>query len=491
MTASNPKTCRARLPAFLALGFSLLTASCQSSQVVMNKPLPFNQSGQPEYTGGYRMFDLLQKQQGEIYSAVAFSGGGKRSAAFAHGALRGFRDVGVDDAYGHHRLLDLIDFIGAVSGGSFPAMHYGLNRDKSFDTFPKDFLYRDIEAFIWGIYLLPWNWEWLINPLFGTNDAMADVYDRLMFHGATYADLGRNGLPLISVNATDITNGVSFPFVQSTFDLICSDLRRFPVARAVAASNGFPILFTPITLTSHRQECGAGRPRYLGAENHEPSNAFSRRVELTRVENRYLDHDATRYVHLMDGGIADNLAMRSLINAFYVLDKSNPQFRRVALQTRRVLVMSIDGQAASNPTLGQQRIVTGLSQVFSAVSGTQIDAYNFETLLLAEQQVNRIVDLMKQVRCAEAPVINGHRCDDVRGKLIHVSLAGVADPQERERLQAIRTGLTIPDRDVDALVASGEKQVRDNPELRELLMGLDEPPLPTSAPKSADRQTLR
>ena len=42
-----------------------------------------------------------------------------------------------------------------------------------------------MNAFVWGIYLLPWNWEWLINPLFGTNDAMAAVYDRLMFHGAT------------------------------------------------------------------------------------------------------------------------------------------------------------------------------------------------------------------------------------------------------------------------------------------------------------------
>ena len=86
---------------------------------------------------------------------------------------------------------------------------------------------------------------------------MAEVYDRLMFHDATYADLIRSGLPMISINATDVANGVSFPFLQGAFDLICADLSTYPVARAVAASTGFPILFTPITLTSHRKDCGA------------------------------------------------------------------------------------------------------------------------------------------------------------------------------------------------------------------------------------------
>ena len=89
---------------------------------------------------------------------------------------------------------------------------------------------------------------------------MAEVYDRLMFQGATYADLKRQGLPMISANATDIAGGIAFPFNQPSFDLLCSDLDTFPVARAVAASNGFPVVFSPVTLDSFRRDCLAHPP---------------------------------------------------------------------------------------------------------------------------------------------------------------------------------------------------------------------------------------
>lgn len=471
---SGSSTRRRRWWALLAMFPALILVACQTSQVVMNEKLPQPAGNATPYGGGYRMLDMIRPHQGEILMALAFSGGGKRSAAFAHGALRGLRDIPVMENGKTRRLLDEVDYIASVSGGSFPAMHYGLYRDKSFETFPKDFLYRDIESYIYGIYLLPWNWEWLINPLYGTNDAMAAIYDKLMFHGATYADLLKQGLPVISINATDIANGVSFPFTQPTFDLLCSDLTKFPVARAVAASNGFPVLFSPITLNSYRPDCHGQRPPDAPPANWATDTGLSRRAEAAQIANRYLDPDRTKYVHLMDGGIADNLALRALLNAFIGLDQDNEAVHRLALTTRRVLIISVDGEAAADPTLGRQRIVTGLSQVFSAVSGSQIDAYNFETLVLAQDQVQAMVARLKRDRCAQAPIIDGHACDDVTGNLVHLSLSDVSDPVARARLQAIPTGLTIPKQDVDTLVAYGEKLIRDNATIQATVSGLDE-----------------
>ncbi len=86
----------------------------------------------------------------------------------------------------------------------------------------------------------------------GTNDRMTWVYDRLMFHGATFADFFRRGRPQVSINATDISFGSPFGFLPQTFDVICSDLATLPIARAVAASNGFPVLFSPVTLRNYR-----------------------------------------------------------------------------------------------------------------------------------------------------------------------------------------------------------------------------------------------
>jgi NTE family protein len=288
------------------------------------------------------------------------------------------------------------------------------------------------------------------------------------------AELLKQVLPVISIDATDIANGVSFPFTRRTFDLLCSDLTKFSVARAVAASNGFPVLFSPITLNSYRPDCHGQRPPDTPSASWATDTGLSRRAQDAQIANRYLDFDRTKCVHLMDGGTADNLALRALISAFIGLNKNIGAVHRVALTTRRVLVISIDGEAATDPTLGRQRIVTGPGQVFSAVSGSQIDAYNFETLVLAQDQVKAIVENLKRDRCAQAPIIDGHACGDVRGNLVHLSLSDVSDPAARACLQAIPTGLTIPTQDVDTLVAYGENLVRDNATIHATISGLDD-----------------
>jgi len=231
--------CRRPLRQILSALTLMLSCGCQTAMVPTNRPLPQNAEGIPEYRPGYALLPMLQQPQGEIVFIMAFSGGGKRSAAFAHGVLRGLRQIPVVENGRTRSLLDELDYIAAVSGGSFPAMHYGLYHDRSFEIFPREFLKVDINAYVYGTYLLPWNWEWLVNPFYGTNDRMAEVYDRLMFRGATYADLLRQGLPVISIDATDIANGIAFSFTQPTFDLICSDLSSFPVARAWRRATAF------------------------------------------------------------------------------------------------------------------------------------------------------------------------------------------------------------------------------------------------------------
>ncbi len=469
-----------------ALGaLALAAAGCQATDIVVNSPLPKDAANWPIYRDEYSLASMLEDPKGEIIAAVAFSGGGKRSAAFGHGALKGMSKLAFNEEGKEITLLDEIDYISGVSGGTFPAAHYGLYRDKSFATFDHDFLKVDINAYIYGTYLAPWNWAWVFDPYYGTNDRMAEIYDRLMFHGATYADLWKAGLPMISVNATDIANGTTFSFTQTTFDLICSDILDFPIARAVAASNGFPVLFTPITLTSYQSQCqGSKSPLATTATPEELKDPRSRRAGLARMAQRYMDPALTKYVHLMDGGIADNLGLRALINGVIGFDDSSASFGQIALNTRRVLIISVDGEAAADPTLNQEQVVTGLGQIFSAVSGTQIDSYNFETLLLTSAQVDDLVARLKKGRCAVAKMIRGYACDDVKGYVVHISLAGVADPEVRKRLQAIPTGLTIDDADVDALVAWGEKLVLDDKDIRAAVAGLEGKGSPAKAPGS-------
>lgn len=457
----------------------LLAALAGCSTAPVNQPLtelaPVNE---PQWiaSGGYRIPVLDDNgSSDQLLVLLASSGGGKRSAAFSYGVLRGMRDFPIVVEGRERRLLDELDVIAAVSGGSFPAAYYGLHRDTIFADFEQDFLKRDIEAYIWGIYLLPWKWEWWVNPLYGTNDEMGNVYDDLMFHGATYADLIKQGKPFISINATDINYGRVFPFTQDQFDLICSDLSSYPIARAVAASNGFPVLFTPITLENHAAECGGRAPAWIKEVGE--GKEFARQRYLAEFARLYLDPVQTRYVHLMDGGISDNLALRQMINNVLIHADDSRLIHALGFdRVRRIVLISADGQASRDSSWPQQRTVTSLGQIISAVSGTQIDSYNFETLLLVEQQLDRLVQSLRRVRCEDGSIIDGHPCDDVQGHFVHLSLSQIPDTGVREELQQIPTGLTIPDEAVDKLVSVGEALVHDSEVLAEFKRSLEEAP---------------
>ncbi|WP_198371036.1 patatin-like phospholipase family protein [Roseomonas rosulenta] len=448
-----------------ALMLAILGA-CQGPGDTLNAPLVRGADGAADFGANYGFELVSSGRTGEHLVLLAFSGGGKRSAAFAHGALEGMRRMPV----GRTTLLDQVDYISAVSGGSFPAVHYGLYREDSFSTFREDFLDRDINAYIYGTYLLPWHWEWVVRSDVGTNDRMARVYDTLMFRGATFGDLARRGPPLVSVNATDIANGVPFPFLGTTFGLICSDLNAFPLARAVAASNGFPVLFSAITLRNHADRCGTARPRTAPPrEWSDLDGEAERRAQFARLAERYADPARQPWVHLLDGGISDNLALRGLLYIFLRLQDEPEALRSLASRTRRVIVISVDGEAAQDPQIARQRSFGGLSQILGAVSGTQIDAYNFETRLVMRRQVADVVERLRAERCRTATRVEQRNCRDVDGAFVHLSLADVGDESLRTRLQMIPTGLTIPRADVDALLEQGINAVTGNARIRELL----------------------
>ena len=475
----------------LTLLLSVTVSGCASLIVADTTPLPparLQPPGSERISkGGYSLDTIAASPDTpDLLVIVAMSGGGKRSASFSYGALKGLRELMVPTSVGPRPLLNEVDAIAGVSGGSFTAAYYGLHRDATFGRYEDDFLYRDTESHIFGIYLLPWNWTWLVDPTVGTNDFMEQVYDRQMFHGARFADLEEIGRPLIAIGATDISFGTPFLFTQDRFDLICSDLDDFPVARAVAASNGFPGLFSPVTLTNHAAACGGRRPGWLRrVTDAQRSDPRSRVANEARSAERYLDSERTKYVHLVDGGVADNLAMRAAGAEMQAMAQPSPQTKTSRGEhLRRVLVLSVDGQGSQDSSVAQRRVVGGIFSLFGLVAGVTIDRFNFETLSTVDQQLREFVTAIERERCARAPLIDGVPCTDVSGELVHISLAGLPESPYKEQLLAIRTGLTIPRRDVDLLIEAGRTGVVNSAPLHDFLNNY--PPMPVAAASKTD-----
>ena len=95
---------------------------------------------------------------------LTFSGGGTRAAALAYGVLEVLRATPIVWEGERRSLLDEVDVISAVSGGSFTAAYYALKRERAFADFESAFLKRDVEADLRRQLLSPVNWARLASP---------------------------------------------------------------------------------------------------------------------------------------------------------------------------------------------------------------------------------------------------------------------------------------------------------------------------------------
>ncbi len=137
-----------------------------------------------------------------------------------------------------------------------------------------------------------------------------NFYEDTVFGRATFADLKRAGGPLILINASDLGYGLRFSFVQEYFNLLCSDIASFPVARAVTASSAVPVLFNPVVVENY-DECKSTKPEWLLAADRRSADD-PQLAQVVEGLKTYFNKDKCRYAHFVDGGVTDNLGLRAI-----------------------------------------------------------------------------------------------------------------------------------------------------------------------------------
>ena len=307
---------------------------------------------------------------------LAFSGGGTRAAAFSYGVLEELRRTEVVVDGQHRRLLDEVDLITGVSGGSFTALSYALYGDKLFSEYETRFLKRNVQGALLGRSLNPFNWPNLIGGSYGRSELAADYYDEILFQGATFADLRDKPTPTAVAGGTDLTNGARFAFSQNDFDMLCSDLNKVRLARAAATSSAVPVVLSPVTFNNYAGRCDYKYPAWLkDVIDHNKDS-----VPAKRLLQRYHDIQDFRnskdhpYIHLVDGGLADNLGVRAILEAIDEFE-TNAAFREAFhLQTASGSPQprSADrGQFArcAQDQLGQARVTARDSERAAAILG--------------------------------------------------------------------------------------------------------------------------
>src|SRR5258706_9926323 len=156
---------------------------------------------------GYRFRNLSNTGNSDsLQIFLAFSGGGTRAAALSYGVLEELARTQIVWEGQRRRLLDEVDYISAVSGGSFTAAFYALYGDRIFADFEDKFLNRNIQRQLMWRLCSPLYWGRLASPHFNRNDMAAEFYNCHLFRGKTFGDLFQQKRPpILSLHATDMS----------------------------------------------------------------------------------------------------------------------------------------------------------------------------------------------------------------------------------------------------------------------------------------------
>jgi NTE family protein len=462
---------------FVLLAVAVLIAGCAATRQV-NPPI-----AEVHPTEGYRFIAREAKRPAnndkDTLVILTFSGGGTRAAAFAYGVLEVLRRTEVNLPNGNRaRLINGVDIITGVSGGSFTALAYGLYGDKLFDTYEKRFLKRNVEnALLTGV-LNPANWAALSSDAWGRSEMAAQFYDEILFDGATFADLDRGSGPFIMVQTTDISTGSRFAFTQPAFDLICSDLSKVRLARAAAASSAVPLVLSPITLNNYGGTCGFKYPDWIvvAADPDNPARPAARAIKRMEETLAFQDSKSRPYLHLVDGGLADNLGMRAVLEALEELEAVRLRGGKTPLDNiNKIVVVVVNSLSVPKTNWDQSERPPGNIEILIKATGVPIDRYSYETIELLRDIMARW-GMMRMIRDSAAfdrtkdPRLAGLiNAPSARLYAIDVSFSALKDPKEFEYLNDLPTSFSLTDEQVDRLRAAAGKILLESPDFQRLV----------------------
>jgi len=424
---------------------------------------------------GYRAkFMGVQGNSPNILFYLTFSGGGTRATSLSYGVLEELRKTEVVIDGKKRRLLDEVDVISSVSGGSFTAGYYGLFGERIFQDFESKVLKKNIQGALTSrTFLNPINWVRLSFATFDRSDLAAEYYDKYIFEGGTFGDIVARKGPLILINATDMITGTRATFIQELFDLICSDLSRFPVARAVAASSAVPVLLSPITLHNYAGTCGYKPPKITDdvLKEHDVSK---RQFHLLDDIKPYLDVKKTPYIHLVDGGIADNLGLRAVLDRVHALgDFWTTLKRSKAENVHKVVFLVVNAETEVDHVWTLSDKPPPFSAMLQSYVSIAITRYNFETVMLLRESFNRWTDEVQKNRCGNSPIYTEPgACGDINFYLIEVKFDALSDETERSYFKRLPTSFSLKPEQVDKLREVAHRIMAESPEFQRLLKDL-------------------
>ncbi len=400
---------------------------------------------------------------------LSFSGGGTRASAFAYGVLRELARTEISSEGHKSTLIDQVDLVSAVSGGSVTAAYFALKGSAILNDFRKKFLEQNVEDNLRTSVSLANIVRLSSDAALNDSTGLQVWLDDHLFGAATYRDVFARGRPKLLINASDIYNRTPFVYNQETFASLCSDLSAYPLSEAVAASAAVPLVFAPVVITNYADRCQYEAPRWALNALRNPNAPAILKANAEAVQ-RYRAKAQVKYVKLMDGGLTDNLGLTGiLLERLGASEPYQPLTEREAVKMKRLLFIIVD---AGRPPGGDwaKKVSTGATDLIQAVADTAVDANvrnTYEAFAGNLREWNReLVDWRCRLPRDRVAALIGDgqqwNCRDLSFHVVKVTFDQVPDPVTRAALEKIPTRFTLPEKNIELLLDSAGLILRRN-----------------------------
>ncbi|PWB53111.1 MAG: hypothetical protein C3F18_07855, partial [Nitrosomonadales bacterium] len=185
----------------------------------------------------------------------------------------------------------------------------------------------------------------------------------------------------------------------------------------------------------------------------------------------YLDSETRPYIHLLDGGITDNIGLRGMLDRVASGDGPLNFARAMRLgRFNRAVLIIVNAETAPDLSLDRREEVPTVTQVFRAIKDIPINRYSFETTELLK------VNFEGWARQLRGHQSNGQPADEADAGfdfyLVEVTFDAIKDSNERNFFRGIPTSFTLPEETVDQLRALGPRLMNESADFQRLLHDL-------------------
>ncbi len=320
--------------------------------------------------------------------------------------------------------------------------------------------------------LAPFNWPKFIGGSAGRSELAAEYYDEILFEGATYGDLLQKPGPVAIATGTDLSTGSRLAFFQNDFDLLCSDLNTVRLSRAAATSSAVPVVLSPVTFNNYGGTCGYQYPVWVAdvANPQTRARPSARAVQRYKEMQVFQDSKDRPYIHLVDGGVGDNIGVRGVMEALEELAASSAFQKEIGFGGyRSIVVIVVNARSAPQTFWDRVESPPGLAIQFLQSTSVPIDKYSFETVEMMKDRAEIMV-WRRELRVARARLAGASEVQaeasvpKITLEVIDVSFDALPDPKERAELMNLPTSFVLPPEDVDRLREAAGRLLRQSAE---------------------------